>query len=102
MTLGKLIVVVLLLVITGGVCYAESESSLPPIEAFASLPRVSSVSFSPSGQYLAVLRNENGMTYLTTQLASGADPHIVVNSDNSEYFVQHYLWVNDERLLVGV
>jgi hypothetical protein len=102
MTVANLIVVVLLLLIPRGVCYAANESALLPIEAFANLPRVSSVKFSPSGKYLAVLRNEDGMTYLTTQLGSGADPHVVVNSDNSEYFIQDYRWVNDERLLVVV
>ena len=89
---------VLMALAPAGATFAESI----PLEAFAGLPRVSSVTLSPSGKYLAVLRNQDGESYLTTQLASGADPHVVVRSDNSEYFIQWYQWVNDERLLVGI
>ncbi|MDO9117087.1 MAG: S9 family peptidase [Nitrospira sp.] len=73
-----------------------------PVEAFARLPRVGSVKFSPSGKYLAVLRNEDGQTHLVTQSTSGADPHAVVTSDNDDYFIQWFEWVNDGRLLVSI
>lgn len=73
-----------------------------PVESFARLPRVGSVTFSPSGNYLAVLRSEDGQTRLVTQSASGADAHVVVTSDNSDYFIKWFEWVNDERLLVSI
>ena len=91
-----------LLLLFPSLSFGLSDSSVIPLEAFAGLPAVDSMKFSPSGKYLAVLRNEDGKTYLTTQLPSGADPHVVVSSDNSEYFVRWYEWVNDERLLVGI
>ena len=89
---------ILLALASAGATFAEAI----PLEAFAGLPQVSSVTLSPSGKYLAVLRNQDGESLLTTQLASGADPHVVVRSDNSEYFIQWHQWVNDERLLVGI
>lgn len=73
-----------------------------PAESFARLPRVESVKFSPSGKYLAVLRNQDGQTHLVTQATSGADAHVVVTSDNSDYFIKWFEWVNDERLLVSI
>lgn len=73
-----------------------------PVESFARLPRVESVKFSPSGKYLAVLRNQDGQTHLVTQATSGADAHVVVTSDNSDYFIKWFEWVNDERLLVSI
>lgn len=73
-----------------------------PVESFARLPRVGSVKFSPSGKYLAVLRNQDGQTYLVTQSTTGVEAHVVVTSDNSDYFIKWFEWVNDERLLAGV
>lgn len=77
-------------------------ADLTPVESFAQLPRVGSVTFSPSGNYLAVLRNEDGQTRLVTQSASRADAHVVVTSDNSDYFIKWFEWVSDERLLVSI
>jgi dipeptidyl aminopeptidase/acylaminoacyl peptidase len=73
-----------------------------PVEAFARLPHVASVKFSPSGKYLAVLRHQDGQNYLVTQSTKGTDAHVVVASNNEEIFIQWFEWVSDERLLVGV
>lgn len=81
---------------------AEGPPALLPVEAFAGLPRVASVKFSPSGKYLAVLRNQDGQTMLATQAVSGADAHAVVTTDNREYFINWFEWVSDERLLIGI
>lgn len=80
--------------------YAESGSA-PPTVAFASLPRIESIQLSPSGRHLAVLRNHEGHTFLETQTVSGQDRHRVVSTDNREYIIIWFRWVNDERLLVS-
>ncbi|MEQ1794521.1 MAG: S9 family peptidase [Nitrospira sp.] len=81
---------------------AEGHPARLPVEAFAGLPRVASVKFSPSGKYFAVLRNQGGQTVLITQAVSGVDAHAVVTTDNSEYFINWFEWVSDERLLAGI
>ena len=82
--------------------YAESGSAPPATAAFASLPRIESIQLSPSGQHLAVLRNHEGQTFLDTQTVTGQDVHRVVSTDNREYIITWFRWVNDERLLVSI
>jgi hypothetical protein len=82
--------------------HAESTATPPPTEAFAALPRIASIQLSPSGTYLAVLRNQSGNTLLMTRSVSGQDPHVAVTTDNREYVITWFRWVNDERLLVGI
>jgi len=82
--------------------YADSSSGPPPVEAFASLPRIASIQLSPSGRHLAVLRHHEGKTYLDTQTVSGQDAHRVVSTDNQEYVITWFRWTNDERLLASV
>ena len=82
--------------------YAESGSAPPTTPAFASLPRIESIQLSPSGRHLAVLRNHEGQTFLDTQTVTGEDVHRVVSTDNREYIITWFRWVNDERLLVSV
>lgn len=82
--------------------YADSGSPVPPVEAFASLPRIASIQLSPSGRHLAVLRHHEGKTYLDTQTVTGQDAHRVVSTDNQEYVITWFRWANDERLLVSV
>ncbi|MEK6802738.1 MAG: alpha/beta fold hydrolase [Nitrospirota bacterium] len=82
--------------------YADSSSGPPPVEAFASLPRIASIQLSPSGRHLAVLRHHEGKTYLDTQTVTGQDAHRVVSTDNQEYVITWFRWANDERLLVSV
>jgi hypothetical protein len=96
------LVTVLLLVWSLGTASAESGSASPPTAAFASLPRIESIQLSPSGQHLAVLRNHEGQTFLDTQTVSGQDLHRVVSTDNRDYIITWFRWVNDERLLVSV
>ena len=82
--------------------YADSSSGPPPVEAFASLPRIASIQLSPSGRHLAVLRHHEGKTYLDTQTVTGQDAHRVVTTDNQEYVITWFRWANDERVLVSV
>ena len=96
------LVTVLLLVWSMVPVHAEPGSAPPPTAAFASLPRIESIQLSPSGRHLAVLRNHEGHTFLETQTVSGQDVHRVVSTDNREYIITWFRWVNDERLLVSV
>ena len=82
--------------------YADSSSGPPPVEAFASLPRIASIQLSPSGRHLTVLRHHEGKTYLDTQTVTGQDAHRIVTTDNQEYVITWFRWANDERVLVGV
>ena len=82
--------------------YADSSSGPPPVEAFASLPRIASIQLSPSGGHLAVLRHHEGKTYLDTQTVTGQDAHRVVTTDNQEYVITWFRWANEERVLVSV
>ena len=95
-------VTVLLLVWSLGTASAESGSASPPTAAFAVLPRIESIQLSPSGRHLAVLRNHEGQTFLDIQTVTGQDLHRVVSTDNRDYIVTWFRWVNDERLLVSV
>jgi dipeptidyl aminopeptidase/acylaminoacyl peptidase len=92
-----------ILLVLVGLAPAHAEPSAPPpTEVFAALPRVSSIQLSPSGKHLAALRNQGGKTVLMTQTVSGQDAHAVVTTDNREYVITWFRWVNDERLLVGI
>ena len=95
-------VTVLLLVWSLGTASAESGSASPPTAAFAALPRIESIQLSPSGRHLAVLRNHEGQTFLDIQTVTGQDLHRVVSTDNRDYIITWFRWVNDERLLVSV
>ena len=96
------LVTVLLLVWSLGTASAESGSASPPTAAFAALPRIESIQLSPSGRHLAVLRNHEGQTFLDTQTVTGQDLHRVISTDNRDYIITWFCWVNDERLLVSV
>lgn len=93
---------ILLLILGTASAHAEPSAPPPPTEVFAALPRVSSIQLSPSGKHLAALRNQGGKTLLMTQTVSGQDAHVVVTTDNREYAITWFRWVNDERLLVGI
>ncbi len=96
------LVTVLVLVWSMVPVYAESGSAPPPTAAFASLPRIESIQLSPSGRHLAVLRHQEGQTFLDTQTVAGQDVHRVVSTDNREYIITWFCWGNDERLLVSI
>lgn len=82
--------------------HAVSGTVPPPTEAFAALPRISSIQLSPSGTHLAVLRNQDGKTALEVQAVTGQDTQRVVTTDNRDSVVTWFQWVNDERLLVAI
>ena len=96
------LVTVLLLVWSMVPVYAEPGSTPPPTATFASLPRIESIQLSPSGRHLAVLRHHDGQTFLETHTVTGQDAHPVVSTDNREYIITWFRWINDERLLVSM
>ncbi|HNG04720.1 MAG TPA: prolyl oligopeptidase family serine peptidase [Nitrospira sp.] len=96
------LVTVLLLVWSMVPVYAEPGSAPLPTAAFASLPRIESIQLSPSGRHLAVLRHHDGQTFLETHTVTGQDAHPVVSTDNREYIITWFRWINDERLLVSM
>lgn len=81
--------------------HADSGAAPPPPEAFVALPRISSIQLSPSGKHLAAVRNHGGNTELMTQTVTGEDTHVALTTDNREYVMTWFRWVNDERLLIG-
>ena len=81
--------------------HGGSEAASPPSEAFVALPRISSIQLSPSGKHLAAVRNHGGNTELMTQTVTGEDTHVALTTDNREYVMTWFRWVNDERLLIG-
>lgn len=95
------LVTVLLLVWSMVPVYAESGSAPPPTSAFAALPRIESIQLSPSGRHLAVLRNHEGHTFLETHTVSGQEKHRVLSTDNRDFIITWFRWVNDERLVVS-
>ncbi len=82
--------------------HADAGPTPPPVEAFAALPRIASLQLSPSGRHLAVLRNQNGQTYLDTRPVTGQETQQVVTADNHKSSILWFRWVNDERLLVWI
>ncbi len=92
---------ILLLLWSLAPAHAESGTLPLPGEAFVALPRISSIELSPSGKHLAAVRNRGGNTELLTQTVTGEDAHVAVITDNREFVITWFRWVNDERLLVG-
>lgn len=77
-----------------------------PIESFASLPDVSKVELSPSGEQLSSLirvsmDNNKGTAVQVTNLKSGQSK-IVLFTDNKKYDVYWISWKDEKTLLVGV
>ncbi|XOV87657.1 MAG: alpha/beta fold hydrolase [Pseudomonadota bacterium] len=74
-----------------------------PVEAFAGLPVVDTALLSPNGEYLATQINVEGITHITTlKLGGDAKPTSVLTTDNREFRVNWFQWVNDEQLFVSI
>lgn len=99
----------------GGCATVERQSSDPspagmnerspgriPLTAFASLPQVETMALSPSGTYMAFLQNIDDKTYLVTTTHDGKSRRLLLESDNKQYSLRWFQWVNDERLIIGV
>jgi dipeptidyl aminopeptidase/acylaminoacyl peptidase len=73
-----------------------------PVEHFARLPLISSVSLSPDGQRYAALVNQGGDTRLLTRHLGEREPRVALSTDNEEIQFNWARWVNNERLIVSL
>ncbi|MCP3129038.1 S9 family peptidase [Shewanella sp. KJ2020] len=83
--------------------FADS-APLLPVEAFASIPDVSSVQLSPNGQKVAsVVRVElpklKGTVVSILDLNTG-EKNYAIHTDNQKFVIQSLLWANDNTLLI--
>ncbi len=86
-------------------CYSLPTAALP-VESFASLPDVSQLKLSPSGEKISsVIRinaeNTNGTAVQVTDLKSGKNK-LVLFTDNKKYDIYWVSWKDEKTLLVGV
>lgn len=75
-----------------------------PLEAFASLPTIATVSLSPDGQHAALMANKEGITTILVQNLEHPErqPSVILSTDNNQYTYNWLRWVNDERLVVSM
>lgn len=114
--LARLTMLMLMVALIGGCKSAEQQISEPPpgevwedmpgripLNAFASLPLVRSMTLSPSGEHVASIQNTaGGKTYLVTTSHDGTGRRKLFESDNKTYSLRWVQWVNDQRLIIGV
>jgi dipeptidyl aminopeptidase/acylaminoacyl peptidase len=82
--------------------HPADNTALPPLEAFAHLPRITRAALSPDGKQVAELRNLDDQTVLVTRdIDSDAEPRVVMRSDKHRFTIRWFKWVSDERLVVG-
>lgn len=85
-------------------CCHPCLAGVPPVEYFAQLPDVRSVTLSPEGKKLSAitridLGKQKGTGIQVTDLQTGKS-QIVLFSDNSKYFIGSAYWKDDSTLLV--
>lgn len=86
-------------------CYSLPTAALP-VESFASLPDVSQLKLSPSGEKISsIIRIStevmNGTAVQVTELKS-AQSKLVLFTDNKKYDISWVSWKDEKTLLVGV
>lgn len=74
--------------------------SVPPAEAFGRLPSIASVSLSPNGEYIAVVREVNGKLTGLVRKAGAPDKPVVF--DIGDWVFRGLTWANNERILIVV
>lgn len=85
-------------------CYSLPTSALP-VESFASLPDVSHMGLSPSGEKISSIvrvdvENTKGTAVQVTDLKSG-QKKLVLFTDNKKYDIYWVSWKDEKTLLVG-
>ena len=90
-----------LAVATAAAMAQTAQPSLPPIEAFGTLPVVASPALSADGKKLSLIQTLNGVRVVTSRDvdALGARP---IAFPYQEGFIEAARWVNNKRLLVWV
>lgn len=81
---------------------AVAAGAAQPVEHFARLPLVTTVSLSPDGQRYAALVNQGGDTRLVTRHLAEREPRVALSTDNEDIRLNWAHWVNNERLLVSL
>lgn len=82
--------------------FAKSMATPPlPISAYGSLPSISNVKLSPSGNALALIKNLNGTLVLTTYNLINGESFPVLQADNVDVMLNWYTWGNDDVLLIS-
>ncbi|MFK7976602.1 MAG: alpha/beta hydrolase family protein, partial [Halioglobus sp.] len=87
------------------ICIRASLAESLPVEAFASLPRVSSVQqiqLSPSGEHLAYVLNSGGYSVLAVQEIESGKRIMLRKTDNEKYVFRWLKWINPERFVFSV
>ena len=84
------------------IAFASETQPILPVEAFASLPRETSISLSPDGKHLASKVVVDGTTYvLIRNLAEPDKTRPVFRTDNLSGSIGWLAWANDDLLLFG-
>jgi dipeptidyl aminopeptidase/acylaminoacyl peptidase len=80
---------------------AQSPSSLPPVEAFGTLPAAAEPSLSPDGKHLALIKVRNGrpVAVIYTLDPAGVAPVVMPDEDG---FIVGVQWANNDRLLITI
>lgn len=81
---------------------ASNEKTKPlPISAYGSLPSVSNIKLSPSGNSIAMVKNLNGTLILMVYNLVNGESQAVLKSDNVNVVLNWYVWGNDDILLIS-
>jgi dipeptidyl aminopeptidase/acylaminoacyl peptidase len=83
------------------VAFASTAVAAPPVEAFGSLPTVTTVRISPSGKYLAIIHNTPGQSSVRTFDAATLQPIGGINAAKQQV-ITGIVWHSDDRLLLPI
>jgi dipeptidyl aminopeptidase/acylaminoacyl peptidase len=77
---------------------ARADETLPPVEAFGSIPAISDVELSPDGTHLAAIQELDGRpAAVIYNMAKPGDPVVFASTDS---LVEGIKWAKNDRLLV--
>jgi dipeptidyl aminopeptidase/acylaminoacyl peptidase len=82
---------------------AAPAAALPPVEAYARLPRLEWPMLSPDGQSFAAIMNVGDNAVVAVRALDGAEPlRAVMKTDNREQRFAWLRWVNNQRLVMSL
>ncbi|MBL4942175.1 MAG: S9 family peptidase [Colwellia sp.] len=95
--------IVLLAFISSTVIATAKNTTTPllPLSAYGSLPNVSNVQLSPSGNAIAMVKNLNGTLILMVYNLVNGEEKAVLKADNVNVILNWYRWGNDDILLIS-
>lgn len=73
-----------------------------PIESFARRPLMERVALSPNGERLAAIINNGPTSTLITRGFAGGPVQSVLSTDNLEFTIKWFRWVNNDRLVLSL